>query len=297
MPYQIAALLAAASWACSSLVAAEPVRRIGGTRWCRIRMLWVCGMLVLWATLRNSWSSLESNDLGLLTLSGIIGIFIGDTALFVSMARIGPRRTSVLFATNTPIAAIGGVLLFNEAFTAWSFFGAVLAVVGIMLAINFGSGQVNPSDVYEHIDGRLIIGSAWAIIGAIGQALGILAAKPVLDGGADTIAVAATRVILATIVMWLLARPTDLLSDSFPKEAIQQSDHWRFAISALLAMVVGMTLLLYALDNGDTGIAAILSGTTPVVILPLLWMKTRQAPKRGAWLGAGLTVVGTALLI
>jgi hypothetical protein len=32
-------------------------------------------------------------------------------------------------------------------------------------------------------------------------------------------------------------------------------------------------------------------------MLPLLWITIRQAPAPGAWLGALLTVVGTALLI
>jgi len=58
-----------------------------------------------------------------------------------------------------------------------------------------------------------------------------------------------------------------------------------------------MTLLLYALGVGDTGVTTILSGTTPVILLPLLWLRTRQAPAPGAWFGAALTVVGTALLM
>jgi hypothetical protein len=32
-------------------------------------------------------------------------------------------------------------------------------------------------------------------------------------------------------------------------------------------------------------------------MLPLLWIRIRQAPAPGAWLGAVLTVLGTALLI
>ena len=65
----------------------------------------------------------------------------------------------------------------------------------------------------------------------------------------------------------------------------------------LAAMVLGMTLLLWAIGHGDTGVATILSATTPVIMLPLLWITIRQAPAPGAWLGALLTVVGTALLI
>ncbi|MDP6976566.1 MAG: DMT family transporter [Acidimicrobiales bacterium] len=297
MPYQLAALLAATAWACSSLIAAEPVRRLGGPRWCRIRMLWVCAMLTAWATLKGGWASIDTGDLGLLALSGMVGIFVGDAGLFIAMSRIGPRRTSVLFTTNTPMAALGGVFLFHESFTAWSLIGATLTVLGVMLAINFGSGRGVPSDVYERIDGRLRVGVAWATVGAVGQAAGVLAAKPILDAGADTIAVAATRALLATAAMWAVYRPTDRLVRSDTSAPIRRTDHWRFAASGLVAMVVGMTLLLYALANGDTGVATILSGTTPVLLLPILWARTRQPPSPGAWFGAGLTVVGTALLV
>jgi hypothetical protein len=39
MPFQVAALLAATSWAVGGLVAAEPSRLLGGPRFVRIRMV------------------------------------------------------------------------------------------------------------------------------------------------------------------------------------------------------------------------------------------------------------------
>jgi len=32
-------------------------------------------------------------------------------------------------------------------------------------------------------------------------------------------------------------------------------------------------------------------------VLPLLWLRLKRAPAPGAWLGAGLTVLGTALVL
>jgi drug/metabolite transporter (DMT)-like permease len=63
-----------------------------------------------------------------------------------------------------------------------------------------------------------------------------------------------------------------------------------------LGLCVGMTLLLFALSGGKTGIISTLSATTPVIILPLLWFKTGIRPAVGAWAGAGLVVIGMALL-
>jgi hypothetical protein len=41
----------------------------------------------------------------------------------------------------------------------------------------------------------------------------------------------------------------------------------------------------------------ILASTTPVLILPFIWIKTRMMPAPGAWAGACLVVVCTALLV
>ena len=161
MPYQLAALLAAASWATSSLIAAEPVRRLGGPRFCRIRMLYASGMLLVLATVTGGWSSLSRDDLGLLAVSGLIGILLGDVALFTAMARIGPRRTAVMFTSNAPLAAVGGVLLYNESFNLTALGGAALTVVGIAMAVNFGSRGGTHAHVFERIEGSLRTGASW----------------------------------------------------------------------------------------------------------------------------------------
>ncbi len=147
MPYQISALLAATCWALSGLILAEPVRRLGGPRFCRIRMLYVSAVLLAISIIRNQWDNIEFEDLGLLTLSAIVGLVVGDIGLFTAMARIGPRRTSVLFTTNAPLAALGGVLLFDEVLRSWALLGAVLTVGGVILAVNYGTNR-NAQDLF-----------------------------------------------------------------------------------------------------------------------------------------------------
>ena len=68
------------------------------------------------------------------------------------------------------------------------------------------------------------------------------------------------------------------------------------ALTAFLGLGVGMTLLLYGLAGGKVGIVATLSATSPVLILPLLWLRTGQRPAPGAWAGAVLVVAGMGLI-
>jgi drug/metabolite transporter (DMT)-like permease len=66
--------------------------------------------------------------------------------------------------------------------------------------------------------------------------------------------------------------------------------------TAMIGLLLGMTLFLYALQGPATGIVATLSATSPVIILPLLWLRTGQRPSGLSWLGAGLAVLGLGLI-
>jgi drug/metabolite transporter (DMT)-like permease len=68
------------------------------------------------------------------------------------------------------------------------------------------------------------------------------------------------------------------------------------AATALIGLLLGMTLFLYALQGSQTGIIATLSATSPVIILPLLWLRTGQRPSAKSWVGAALAVAGLALI-
>ena len=67
-------------------------------------------------------------------------------------------------------------------------------------------------------------------------------------------------------------------------------------ISGFLAMGIGMTLLLYGLALGDAGVVTTLSATTPVLILPMLWISTGNRPPLMAWVGAVVTLSGIVLI-
>jgi len=303
VPYQIAALLAALAWALSSLVAANPVRELGGPRFARLRMIAVTLILTSVATVFGDWGSLRLVDVVLLSASGMIGLLIGDAALFTAMARVGPRRTGLVFTVNAPFAAVMSVFIFGETFTLVAVFGAVLTVVGVAIAVGFRRKVSTVRNVaigdhaFEQVDGRLWVGLAWGTIGALGQAGGAILAKPVLDAGVDAITAAATRAVPATVGLWIFARPLDRVARSSRRDRLTWRHVGYLVISATIAMVIGMTLVLYSLGHGAVGVATILSATTPVMLLPLLWITTRRRPTAAAWVGAALTVVGAALLL
>ena len=131
-------------------------------------------------------------------LSGLIGIFIGDTALFACLNRMGPRQAGLLFSCHAVFSAILGYFLFSESMTSVELIGSALVFSGVLTAIFFGRrGQSN--NQLETIKGTVWIGVALGITAAICQALGGIIAKPVMQTNIDPVAASAIRMITAFV--------------------------------------------------------------------------------------------------
>ena len=292
--YDALALGAAVCWAVSSLSSVTPVRHLGAFAFTRWRMLLVTVMLWVATFAMGSWQSVPWDSYGVLGLSGLIGIFVGDTALFAAVNRLGPRRAGVLFATNAVFSAGLGFWVLSERMSAQAAWGGALTVAGVMTAIVLGRRK-EESHTWEVDRGHVGAGVALGLLAALCQALGALIAKPVLSAEVDPVAASAVRVTAAAAahcaVLWL----------GFKVAQAQNKPTWRVlaqtGLNGFLGMGIGMSLILLALKHGDVGLVAILSSVSPVVVLPLLWWRLGRAPAPGAWLGAGLAVLGTGLVL
>ena len=228
-----------------------------------------------------------------LLLSGFIGIFIGDTLLFAALNRIGPRRAGILFALNAPLAAVLGWLVLDEKLPLLALAGVALSCTGVILAILFGKRK-GQAHVWESVKGPLWIGVALGLGAALGQAIGSIIARPVMATGIDPFAASMLRVGIAAVGLSLLMQ--------LPLQSVKTQGPMTLkilgltAFTGVLALGLGMTLLLFALSGGKVGIISTLSATSPVLILPLLWLRTGERPAAGAWGGAILVVAGMALM-
>lgn len=291
------ALGAATCWAASALLSANPSKRLGALRFVRWRMFLV--LILLWpaVALLGQWEHVNWGTTSAMVLSGIVGITLGDSALFAAMNRLGPRRTGVLFATHALFSAGLGFVFLGERLGLQAYGGAVLTVSGVMVAVGWGH-RSQTVDVWEP-DGPMRAGVALALLAAACQALGALIAKPALsgDGALDPALALAMRVTAAWLALVILQPlPNFNRTASAPAPL-----DWRVlketAISGWTGMGVGMGLLLWALSLGSVGAVGVLSSVSPVLVLPMLWWIYRRPPAWGAWVGAACAVGGTALMI
>lgn len=294
MGYEWLALAAAFLWGVSSLISVKPARHLGPFAYSRWRMGCTSIMLTSMALLSGGWASISAEHLMPMVLSGLIGIFIGDTALFACMNRMGPRQAGLLFSCHAVFSTVIGYWLFNETWQQSEIYGALLVFAGVMTAIFFGRKQADKHD-WESLQGKLAIGILLGLLSGLCQALGGIIAKPVMQTQVDPIAASAIRMITAFIVHCLFWCTGAKLAKA--KQTINLRILSITALNGFLAMALGMTLILYALREGNVGMVALLSSTTPIMVLPLLWVVTRQRPNRYAWYGAILAVVGTGMIV
>lgn len=294
MPYELAALGSALCWSLTGIISTGPSRYLGGIAYTRIRMLIVFALMMAWVLPSGAIATIGTEQLPTIILSGLVGIFIGDTALFTAMARLGPRRTGVLFATNAPMTVVIGWLMFGEALGPLQILGCLAVAAGVSVAIFYGR-PASAGHALESVHGAVWPGVLMGLLAALCQAVGALMAKPALMSGADPVAVTAVRVGVSALALHaVLLTPLTVVR---AKNALNFDMFWRATLAGIIGMAMGMSLLLYAFAHGNAGIAAILSTTSPVMVLPLLWLITRQRPSAGAWLGALICVAGTALIL
>ncbi|MCG9684653.1 DMT family transporter [Vibrio sp. Isolate23] len=294
MGFEWLALAAAFLWAVASLLSVGPAQHLGTFAYSRWRMGCTSVILASMALFTGGWATVETSAISAMALSGLIGIFVGDTALFACLNRMGPRQAGLLFSCHAVFSAILGYFLFSETMTNIELIGSALVFSGVLTAIFFGrKGQ--STNHLESVKGSIWFGISLGLVAAQCQALGGIIAKPVMQTAIDPVAASAIRMMAAFAAHCLF-----FLSGAKLAKATLPMNLRLFAITALngfLAMAVGMTLILYALQEGNVGMVALLSSTTPIMLLPILWIYTKKRPNRFAWLGAILAVVGTGLLV
>lgn len=294
MQSELLAVLAALCWAVGSLFSAAASSQMGAFAFTRWRLFFA--MTLLWALvlLTGQWQSLDGANIAWLALSGLIGIFIGDTALFACMNRLGPRRCGVLFATHAIFSTVLAWLFLGETLWGWTLVGGGLLVSGVMVAIVWGRRE-SETHAWENTRGTLMTGVLLGLLAAVCHSAATLMIKPLMVAGVDAVAASAVRTSASLMahlaLLWAGARVAQLQS---PLNLKTLFNTWA---SAAVAMALGMTLVSLALTTGQANLVGIFSSLTPILLLPLLWVVYRRHPAWGAWAGAVLAVAGAALIL
>lgn len=285
------AICAAAIWSTVALSATRIVRYFGSYNYNLLRLLGI--IVIFFPYVYINWESLYFNQsiFSAIVLSSIIGIIIGDTFLFVCLKRLGPRRQALLFSMQIPFTIILAEVFLQTLPSLTELIGCALIFSGILIAIQFN--RTIPDDDLENIQGNKYTGLFAGIGLALCQSIGIILMKPALQT-TDPIIVSYLRVIVAAVIMFgsLFFIKNNQLWDKMKNIKITL-----FSIFlGFMGMGVGMTMLIYALKYGNPGVISTLSSTMPIMIIPILWIVTKNYAGHLAVVGATLTCIGAGII-
>ena len=290
---EIAALSTVILWAVGTLSFEAASRRVGSTTVNFIRLVMAWGMLAIWGLASSSYAGLpigaSSEQWLWLGLSGLVGFFLGDLCLFRSFVLIGPRLSTLVFTLAPPMTALLGWMILGERLTWINGLGMAMTLGGVAWVV--AERKVNSS--VKHW-----LPSAWGVslaaLGALGQALGMVLSKKVLEG-MDPIAATHIRITAALpafAIMFLVLRWYPRVVRGLKnRRAMAQ-----MALGSFVGPVLGVSLLMLSMQYLPAAVSQTFVAALPIVILPFVIVihKDRVSPR--AAIGAVLAVAGVAIL-
>lgn len=253
-------------------------------------------LAVDWFWLGNQPWSMSLAKLGLMALSGVIGIGLGDTLFFAGLNRMGARRMLLLFTINPVITVLIAWALMYEPLSSLQILGIAMTCGGVAWVI----AERNTAKSDGHVD---LLGVIYGIGAATCQASGYLLSRHVLLTGDMTPAASAWVRLLAGSLILLAFLPMDrFLKQSggqghhHPAHPSKKQARIMFFAALMLGTVLGIWLMQISAKHADkAGVAATLLSTSPLFVLPIVALLGEHISRR-AILGAFVTIIGVALL-
>ncbi len=287
---EFAALGAALLWSANSILLTDVTKKIDVMQTNVDRM--IIGALLLAVTMLLLGVPLKCSvmQLAYLSLSGIIGLVVGDSFLLKSFKEIGPRLSMLLMSSNPALAAILAYFFLGERLNAWGLLGIALTLGGIAWVVLEGKPG-------EKSKKHNVFGIFCSFMGAVGQASGLLFARLAFnEGSVDQFAATLIRLLSAIAVLF----PAVILMKRYKMPVrLYLADRKTFNkifIATFLGTYIGVTLSFVAVIYTKVGIASTLMSTMPVIMLPISYFYLKEKLSYKAVVGALVAVGGVAVL-
>lgn len=287
---ELAALAAAVLWSFSSIVFTAASKRIGSIQLNINRMIIAIFLLLLTFLIFDIDLSLTWTQIFYLTLSGIVGLVLGDSFLFKSFELIGPRLGLLIMSFNPAIAALMAYFILGEFLAIWGVAGIVLTLTGVSIVVlerPKKSAAFKPSPA----------GVACGFLAAAGQGAGLVLAKlAFLEADVHSVTATFARILSATIIFLPVAVLMKKYKNPFKLFFNDRKALWLVSLGALIGPYLGIALSFLAIVYAKVGVASTLMSTMPVIMLPLSVWFYKEKLTFFAIVGAFVAVAGVSML-
>ncbi len=298
---EIMALLAAFIFSWTSIFFTTAGRRLGVTivNLFRLPGAALC-LTVTHRVVTGTWwpADVALQDQLWIGLSGVVGLAIGDSALFKAFTLIGPRRSMTMMALAPVFTVIVAWSVLGERLALWALLGITLIIGGVITANSARTGTGTFGTLEKSV---FRLGIMLALVGSLGQGLGSVLAKMGMMGtttggtGLDPLGATLIRIFWATVCYWLVVLPRQNLAD-IRRRLQDRRGVGALVVAILMGPYISVWVSLVAIRNTDAGIAQVLLGMVPIFVVIPAWLVYRDRPSILSMAGIVAAVIGGALL-
>ncbi len=225
-----------------------------------------------------------------LSLSGIVGLSLGDAFLFQSFVSVGARLGTLLLSLAPIFGSVIAWLFFGEVLSTWQIVGIVLALAGIAWVVL--SHEEPPETPRGHTRRGVIFGA----LAGLGQAVGLVLSKQAMAGNFSPFQANAIRMLAAVLFIWAWTALEGKAKATFAAVREKPQVIWLLALGALVGPVLGVSSSLLAVQHAEIGVASTLMALPPVIILPVSYFVFKEKIGWQALVGTLLAIAGVAVL-
>ena len=292
---QLACLGAALLWAIALTIFRRPIEIYGARRInlakCSLAAVLQGLTVVVLGQAGVLWSA-PARSLVFIVVSGIVGLVLGDTALFGAAKRIGVHRTLLLQTLAPVFTAIVAAAWQGERPTLAQAIGGadILAGDALVVTPQRQDRSLIPSVVIPGVGVGILLG----VLAAMGQGVGVVLAKvgmqdvAVLPASFLRLAVAA----VGLAVIGAFTKPRTIA----PGSGRDSRSLTRVLVATFLGAYVALFLMMAGVDLAPASVAAVLLSTGPVFSLAIETAIERRLPTVRGVVGTLLAVLGVAVL-
>lgn len=224
-------------------------------------------------------------NLKIISLSGFIGMFLGDLFLFKAYNMIGARVTMLIMALSPIIVSIIDFLFLGVTLFPIQIFAILITCLGIILVI------------FKTEDKKISLGFSvkglfYAFLATLGQSLGVILTKL----GSTTYDSLATSQIRLGVAIFFFGAV--VFYEGKARETIKMITSKR-ALSLLLIgtffSVFGIAALIEAFKSANASIASTISSTSPIIMIPCSILFYKEKIRKNEIIGAIISVVGLSI--
>jgi uncharacterized membrane protein len=225
-----------------------------------------------------------------LGLSGIIGLSIGDAFLFRSMVSVGTRLGILLMSLAPIFGSLIAWVFFGETLTLTQIFGIVVALGGIAWVV---LAHEEPPDTPR---GHTASGIFFGVLGALGQAVGLVLAKQGMVDEFDPFKATAIRMLAALTFTWIWTVVEGKAGVTL--DALREKPRAipLLALGSLMGPLLGVSASLLAIQHAEIGVASTLMALPPVILLPISYFGFKERITWPAAAGTCVAIAGVAIL-